>query len=71
MMSLMISMIPGRVLVMRVLMRALTLMSQALLQASRTAFPWYCRGEPCHWWCSLLQHFLQTLGPMFFLQLSL
>ena len=68
MMSPMIPMIPGRVVVMRVLMLALALVSQALLKAPRTAFPWCCRGEPCRWWCSLLQHFLQTLGPMLFVQ---
>ena len=54
-------MIPGRVRV--VVMLASALMSQAQPKAPRTTFPWCCRGEPCRWWCSLLQYFLQTLGP--------
>ena len=45
MMRPMIPMLPGRVVVMRVLMLALALMSQALLKAPRTAFPWCCRGH--------------------------
>ena len=53
--------IPGRVRV--VVMLASALMSRAQPKAPRTAFPWCCRGEPCRWWCSLLQYFLQTLGP--------